>query len=140
MLNLAIFFQDLGMKMLSIVIVDNQPAVREGLKMRLRLESDMGVVGEARDGKEAFDVVSRLKPDIVIMDMEMPVVDGLAATKALKESAPETQVIILTIHDDELSRQKAREAGAAGFVSKHADETVLLNAIRTAANRSQQTG
>lgn len=123
--------------MITIVIADDQPAVRRGLRMRLALEEDIQVIGTARDGNEAVYVAHRLKPDIVIMDLEMPNVDGLAATKVLKQFAPEAQVIILTIHDDETSRQKAREAGAAGFVSKHADEIVLLNAIRASGNRSQ---
>ncbi|NOH02727.1 MAG: response regulator transcription factor [Chloroflexi bacterium] len=124
--------------MITIVLADDQPAIRYGLRLRLSLEDDIQIVGAARDGNEALSVVSRLKPDIVIMDLEMPVMDGLAAAKELKSLAPETQVIILTIHDDETSRQKAREAGAAGFVSKHADETVLLNTIRALANRSGQ--
>jgi DNA-binding NarL/FixJ family response regulator len=124
--------------MITIVLADDQPAVRAGLRMRLELEADMQIVGVARDGHEALYVAHRLKPDFVIMDLEMPVMDGLAATKTLKSSAPETRVIILTIHDDETSRQQAREAGAAGFVSKHADEIVLLNAIRALANRSAQ--
>lgn len=122
--------------MITIILADDQPAVRAGLRMRLALEADMQILGEAQNGKETLDIVSRFKPDVVIMDIEMPVMDGLAATEALKSLVPESRVIILTIHDDELSRQKAREAGAAGFVSKHANETTLLNAIRTAANRS----
>jgi|GEM_PF-1191932 len=126
--------------MITIVLADNQPAVRAGLRMRLALEADMQIVGAARDGNEAFHVANRLNPDIVIMDLEMPVMDGLAATKALKSSIPESQVIILTIHDDETSRQNAREAGAAGFVSKHADEVALLNTIRALASRSKRTG
>ena len=105
--------------------------------MRLDLEVDMQIVGSAQDGNEVLDVVRRLKPDIVIMDLEMPVMDGLAATKTLASSASKTQVIILTIHDDETSRQQAHEAGAAGFVSKHSDEIVLLNATRALANRSK---
>lgn len=123
--------------MITIIIADDQPAVREGLRMRLALETDMQVIGEARDGRETLDLVPRLNPDIVIIDMEMPVMDGFAATQSLKSLAPETQVVILTIHDDETSRQRARDAGAAGFVSKHADDVVLLNAIRALANRSK---
>jgi len=124
--------------MITIVIADDQPAVREGLRMRLSLESDFRIIGEARDGFEALDAASRLKPDVVIMDLEMPGMNGLAAAKALKSLAPESQVVILTIHDDETTRRKAREAGAAGFISKHADETVLLNTIRALAIRSRQ--
>lgn len=122
--------------MITILIVDDQPAVRAGLRMRLSLEPDFQIVGEARDGKEALDLVSRLEPDVVLMDMEMPGMDGLAATKALKSLALESRVIILTIHDDEVSRKRARGAGAAGFVSKHADEAMLLSAIRAQANPS----
>lgn len=121
--------------MISLVIVDDQPAVREGLRMRLALEADMQIVGEAKDGVEALEVISHLRPDIVLMDLEMPVMDGLAATKALQSLAPERRVIMLTIHDDEATRKRAHEAGAAGFVSKHADDSVLLNAIRTLAGR-----
>lgn len=122
--------------MITIVIADDQPAVREGLRMRLGLEADLHVTGEARDGNEALELVSRLQPDIVIMDMEMPVMDGLAAMRELQSLAPECRAIMLTIHDDEATRQRAREAGAAGFVSKHADDSALLNAIRALANHS----
>jgi DNA-binding NarL/FixJ family response regulator len=122
--------------MITIVLVDDQPAIRAGLRMRLSLEADMQIVGAAQDGNSALDVVARLKPDIVIMDLEMPVMDGLAATQSLKSLAPGTQVIILTIHDDETTRKRARDAGAARFVSKHADDVILLNAIRALANHS----
>lgn len=119
--------------MISLVIADDQSAVREGLRMRLALETDMQVVGEARNGKEALEIASRLRPDIVLMDLEMPYMDGLAATKALHSVAPDSSIIILTIHDDETTRKRAREAGAAGFVSKHADDVVLLHTIRALA-------
>lgn len=124
--------------MITIIIADDQPAVREGLRMRLALEADMQIVGEAKDGRDALEVISRLRPDIVLMDMEMPHMDGLAATKALQSLAPECRVILLTIHDDEATRKRAREAGAAGFVSKHADDSVLLDAIRTLANHLKE--
>jgi DNA-binding NarL/FixJ family response regulator len=122
--------------MITLVLADDQPAIRAGLRMRLSLEADLQIVGAAQDGKNALDVVSRLRPDIVILDLEMAVMDGLAATQSLKSLAPGTQVIILTIHDDETNRKRAREVGAAGFVSKHADDSVLLNTIRALANRS----
>lgn len=122
--------------MITLVIADDQPAVREGLRMRLSLESDFQIVGEAQDGREALEIVPRLKPDVVLMDMEMPGMDGLAAARALKTLVPECRVVVLTIHDDETSRKQARDAGAAGFVSKHADDIVLLNAIRALAGRA----
>jgi DNA-binding NarL/FixJ family response regulator len=124
--------------MITIVIADDQSAVREGLRMRLALEADMQVVGEAGDGLEALEVVPRLQPKIVIMDLEMPGMNGPATTKALQPLAPQSRVIILTIHDDETARRQARESGAAGFVSKHADEEVLLKLIRTLANDSKR--
>jgi len=121
-------------KMITIVIVDDQPTVRAGLRMRLSLEADLQIVGAAQDGKNALDVVARLKPDIVIMDLEMPVMDGLAATQSLKSLAPECRVIMLTIHDDEATCKRAHDSGAAGFVSKHADDSVLLNVIHALAS------
>jgi len=123
--------------MITIVPADDQPAVRAGLRMRLSLEADMQIVGAAQDVNSGLDVVARLKPDIVIMDLEMPFMDGLAATQSLKSLVPGTQVIILTIHEDETNRKQAREAGATGFVSKHADDSVLLNAIRLLASKEK---
>ena len=122
--------------MITIVIVDDQPAIRAGLRMRLSLETDLQIIGAAQDGRNALDVVSRLRPDIVLTDLEMPVMDGLAATRELHSLTPDCRVIMLTIHDDETNRKRAHEAGAAGFVSKHADDIVLLNTIRAVANRS----
>jgi putative acetyltransferase len=117
--------------MITIVIADDQPAVRAGLRMRLALEAEIQVIGEARNGGEVLEVVSRLRPDIVLMDLAMPEMDGLTATRALRSLVPECQVIILTIHDDEASRRRAREAGAAGFVCKCDNETLLWKTIRS---------
>ena len=122
--------------MITIVIVDDQPAIRAGLRIRLSVETDLQIIGAAQDGRKALDVVSRLRPDIVLIDLEMPVMDGLAATRELHSLAPDCRVIMSTIHDDETNRKRAHEAGAAGFVSKHADDIVLLNTIRAVANRS----
>lgn len=123
--------------MITIVIVDDQPAVRKGLRMRLGLEVDLRVIGEAQDGQEALHVVHRLRPDIVLMDMEMPGRSGPDVTKELAALVPDSQVIILTIHDDERSREWARAAGAAAFVSKQAEDKILLQTIRKLANRSK---
>jgi DNA-binding NarL/FixJ family response regulator len=127
--------------MVKIVIADDSPAVREGLRMRLALEADMQIVGEAWDGNEVLDIVPRLRPDIVIMDMEMPVMDGLTATKELLTLAPDSRVITLTIHDNATSRRNARDAGAAAFVSKLADDDALLHTIRAVnSSRVMKTG
>lgn len=122
--------------MITLVIADDQPAVREGLRMRLGLETDMKVVGEARDGQEAVDIASRLQPDIVLMDMEMPRMDGLTAARNLSRLAANSRVIMLTMYDDETSRRRARDSGAAAFVSKLAEDEVLVHAIR-AVNSSR---
>lgn len=105
--------------------------------MRLGLEADIKVTGEARDGKEALDIISRLQPDIVIMDLEMPLMDGLTAMRELQSLSPGSRVILLTIHDDEMTRKQASDSGAAGFISKNADDVALLNAIRALARPSK---
>lgn len=123
--------------MITLIIVDDQPAVRAGLRMRLALEADMQIIDEARDGSEALDIVARLRPDIVLMDQEMPHKDGLTAARELQALAPDSRIIMLTIHDNDASRKRARTAGVAAFVSKLAEDEVLLYAIRTV--KSSQT-
>lgn len=127
---------DNNSSMITIIIADDQPAVRHGLRMRLSLEPDLQVIGAAQDGNNTLSVVARLKPDIVIMDLEMSIMDGLTATRELLSLVPDCRIIMLTIHDDERTRRQAQDSGAAGFVSKHEGDMVLLDAIRAAANRS----
>ncbi|HWQ14010.1 MAG TPA: response regulator transcription factor [Roseiflexaceae bacterium] len=117
--------------MIRLLVVDDQPAVRAGLRMRLALEPDIEVVGEAEDGAAALAQAARLRPDVVLMDIEMPRMDGLAATAALRAVAPESAVVILSLHDSQALRAHARSAGAAAFVAKHESEAALLHAIRT---------
>jgi DNA-binding NarL/FixJ family response regulator len=126
--------------MITILLVDDQPAVRQGLSMRLALEPDLEVIGEAVDGVEALRRAHELHPDVVVMDIEMPRLDGIAATEALRTIEPGCCVVILTVHESSATRARARDAGAAAFVSKHAGEEALLAAIRSAtglANISQ---
>lgn len=118
------------LEMITILLVDDQPAVRQGLRMRLGLESDVHVVGEANDGAEAVAIAQRLHPDVILMDVEMPNIDGIQATQALRTLAPRSAVVMLSIHDDPVTQQRARAAGAAAFVSKHAAVDALLAAIR----------
>jgi DNA-binding NarL/FixJ family response regulator len=113
-----------------ILVVDDQPSVRAGLKMRLALEPDLRIVGEAGDGLEALQQARRLRPDVVTMDVELPRMDGIAATAVLSAFAPESAVVILSLHDDARLRERARGAGAGAFVSKQAGDVDLLNAIR----------
>lgn len=119
--------------MVTVLLADDQPSVREGLRLRLALEPDLRVVGEAGDGMEALDRARRLKPDVVVIDVEMPRLDGVTATAALRAIAPQCAIVILTIHDDTPTRARADAAGATAFVAKAAGDAALIKAIRHAA-------
>jgi DNA-binding NarL/FixJ family response regulator len=117
-------------EMIRLLIVDDQPAVRKGLHMRLAAEPDLSVIGEASDGEAALVLAQALCPDIVLMDVEMPHMDGIATANALREICPNTCVILLSIHDDTRTRSCAEKAGAAAFISKSVPADQLLAAIR----------
>jgi DNA-binding NarL/FixJ family response regulator len=119
--------------MIRLLLVDDQPAVRRGLGMRLHLEPDIQVVGEASTGKEALLLAQELAPDVVLMDVEMPDMDGIEATAALRTAASQSAVVILSIHDDGQTRHRAQVAGAVAFVEKRGAADQLLAAIRQAA-------
>src|SRR5215208_6344627 len=108
-------------------------SVRRGLRMWLALDPNMEVVGEAIDGAEAISLARSLRPDVVLMDVEMPGMDGISATGALRSVVPQSAVVILTLYDDAATRTRAREAGAAAFVAKHQMEETLLAEIRRVA-------
>jgi DNA-binding NarL/FixJ family response regulator len=116
-----------------VLIVDDQPAVRFGLRMQLALELDLSVVGEACCGEEALELATQLQPDLVLMDINMPGMGGLAATERLLRQAPGCRVVILTIQDDSDTRERASRAGATAFVAKSKVETLLAE-IRRAAD------
>ncbi len=122
-----------GNRAIRVLIVDDQPAVRRGLKMRLELEPDVEVIGEAGDGAAAIALATEAQPDIVLMDVEMPGMDGISATRALRAAAPHSAVVVLTLYDDTATRARAKEAGAAAFVAKHRMEEELLAVVRRAA-------
>ena len=122
--------------MIRLLIVDDQPAVRQGLHMLLTSESDLSVVGEACCGESALDLAASLNPDVVLMDVEMAGMDGIAATGALHRIKPRIQVIVLSIHDDERTRTRAKKAGAVAFVAKSTPPEALLSAIRRVAKQS----
>ena len=122
-----------GTRTIRLLVVDDRAAVRRGLRIWLALEPDLEVVGEASDGAEAISLTQALRPDVVLMDVEMPGMDGISATAALRSLAPQSAVVILTLHDDAATRTRAREAGAAAFVAKHRMEETLLAEIRRVA-------
>jgi DNA-binding NarL/FixJ family response regulator len=121
------------MKAIRVLIVDDEAAVLRGLRMRLGLEPDIDVVGEAADGSAAIDLAARLSPDVVLMDIRMPVMDGIEATRTLAGRNPAPAVVILSMRDDTRTVALAGEAGAVGFVAKHSIDDGLAGAIRRAA-------
>jgi DNA-binding NarL/FixJ family response regulator len=116
-----------------LLLVDDQPAVRRRLQMRLALEPDLTVVAEAGDGAVALNLAQRLKPDVILMDLEMPGMNGIWATKMIRALVPKAKVVILTLHDNEFQRLEAKAAGAAAFVGKQEADAVLLSTIRQVA-------
>lgn len=118
------------MEKIKILVVDDLARVREGLKTVLELEEDLEVVGEAADGVEALQQAEKLSPDIVLMDLEMPGLDGFEATRQIKHRHLTRGVVVLTIHGDNRSRQRATQMGADAFVEKGTTTDELIEAIR----------
>lgn len=114
---------------LRVLIVDDVSQVRQELRGLLQLTSELEVVGEAANGLEAISQTKALRPDVVVMDLEMPVLDGLEATRQIKSYQPAPRVVILSVYAGPRERERAREAGADGFVVKGASYQILLNAI-----------
>lgn len=113
-----------------VMLVDDQQIVRQGLATILLYEEDIEVVGEASDGQEAVSTASALRPDVVLMDLKMPVLGGVPATRRIRAALPDTQVIVLTTYDtDDLVFQAIR-AGATGYLLKDASSETLSEAIR----------
>jgi DNA-binding NarL/FixJ family response regulator len=121
--------------MIKILLVDSQRRVREGLRMRMALEPDLTVIGEAGDGQSALAMTQELHPDVIVMDIEIPNQDGIALSQAMRQLVPESEVIVLSLHDDPLTKARAHEAGVAAFVEKRGGALPLLTAIRMAANK-----
>jgi DNA-binding NarL/FixJ family response regulator len=119
--------------MIRVLLVDDQAIVRRGLRVLFHLEPDLEVVGEASTGTEALRLARALKPDVVLMDIAMPQMDGIEATAALHKVVPQSVVVMLSIHDDTQTRGRALAAGAVAFVEKRGATETLLSAIRQAA-------
>ena len=119
------------MARIRVLIADDHAVLRAGLKMLLDAQSDIQVVGEAADAKEAQEKAASSRPDVVLMDISMPGGGGLPATREIRRAHPSTQVLVLTMHDDESYLRQFLHAGAAGYVLKKAADTELVEAIRT---------
>lgn len=117
--------------MISVVLVDDQALFRAGIRMLVASQPDMDVVGEAGDGREALEVIARTRPDVVLMDIRMPVMDGLTATAELLTQPNPPRVVMLTTFDLDEAAARAIQQGASGFLLKDADPEFLLAAIRT---------
>jgi DNA-binding NarL/FixJ family response regulator len=126
--------------MIRLLVVDDHAIVRRALGERLQLEPDLEVVGEAGTGREALDLAQSLAPDVVLMDVEMPQMDGIQATAELHQLMPGCAVVILSIHDDAQTRVRALAAGAVAFVEKRGATQTLLAAVRRAAVRNGGVG
>ena len=112
-----------------ILIADDHAVVRSGLRAILGSDPDLEIVGEAEDGTQTLDMVERLHPEVVLLDITMPPEDGITTAKRLKEAHPEVIVLFLTMHEDESLLHEALQAGASGYVIKRAAESEIIDAI-----------
>ena len=117
-----------------LLLVDDHAVVRSGLRMLLENERDVEIVGEAASASEAMESAMRLKPTVILMDIGLPDLSGIDATREIKKRSPEVSIVALTIHEDEEYFFKMLEAGASGYVPKRAAPEELLTAIRAAAS------
>ena len=117
-----------------VLVVDDQAAVREGLATLLDLTPGIEVVGEARDGAQALELVTERRPEVVLMDLHMPGVDGIQATEQITRDHPDVRVVILTTYADDASIQGALRAGALGYLTKDADRAQIARAVQAAAS------
>ena len=113
-----------------VILVDDHAILRQGTAELLRREPDLEVIGEAGDGQQAIDLVQELRPDVVVMDVRMPGMSGVEATRHIRESWPAVQVLVLTAHDDDQYVFSLLEAGASGYLLKNAPVGDLVRAIR----------
>lgn len=116
--------------MIRVLIADDHAIVRTGLRALIAAEPSLELVGEATGGYEAIELVGKTWPDVLLLDLSMPDLDGIAVTRKLKSQAPDLRILILTVHEDEALLREAIRAGAAGYILKRAAEAELISAIR----------
>ena len=117
-------------KPIRVLLADDHAVMRSGLRLLIDNQADMHVVGEAGDGLQAIDQAAALQPDVILLDLTMPRLDGLASLKQIREHAPQSRVLILTMHADEHYLREALSRGAAGYAVKQAADQEVLAAIR----------
>ncbi len=122
-------------KKITVVIADDQTLFREGIKDLLENEKNITVVGEAADGREALRLVKKLKPSVILLDIKLPHMDGIEATRQIHKDCPTTNVLILSSYEDEAHVMEAIQAGANGYLSKMLPAAELVNALKTFANQ-----
>jgi DNA-binding NarL/FixJ family response regulator len=114
-----------------LLIADDHAMVREGMRSMLANEPDLQIVGEAKDGEEVLKLCRRFRPELVLMDVRMPKMDGLQATRAIKEISPQTAILVVSTYENQEYLLEAIKAGAAGYILKEATKGQLLSAVRT---------
>ncbi len=117
-----------------ILLADDHTILRAGLRMMLNAQPDFEVVGEAQDGRQAIQEAQKLQPDVILMDITMPDMNGIEATRQIKKLLPETKVLILTMHEHDEYVFQALRAGASGYMLKEAADTDLISALRVIQN------
>jgi two-component system response regulator NreC len=118
---------------LKILLADDHTIVRQGLKLILSAHADLEVVGEAANGREAVELADKLRPDIVLMDVQMPELNGIDATKKMVATNPRIRILVLSMHKEAVYVREILKAGARGYILKDAIDTELLNAVRSVA-------
>lgn len=121
------------MASIKVFLVDDHMVVREGLKTLIAAQADMQVIGEAGDGESAWQAVQDCRPDVVVMDISMPGVNGIQATERLRQVCPEVRVLVMSVHDDTSYLRQMLAVGAAGYILKHTGADALIQAIRIVA-------
>jgi len=123
--------EQVGKSVIKVMLVDDHPLMHDALRMHLKNESDIIIVADAFDGEEAVKIAAELKPDLIIMDITMPKLNGLEATQKIKEQNPDIEILVLTVHDDSEHILKILEAGAAGYLTKTILGEKLVRAVRS---------
>src|SRR5271154_4294896 len=118
------------MKRITVLLADDHMIVREGFRKMLELETDLEVIGEAEEGRQAVALAIKLRPDVVLMDIAMPLLNGLEATRQLLKALPATKVLMLSAHNDDAYVKNATDSGAAGFLLKQTSAHDVCRAIR----------